>query len=160
MYDDKTLKIREAILNSDFDEEKIEKICRKLLKTDPDAKRKYDQYCEDYDIEEEDDIDWSELLEQLVENPEETMASLYKFRKKAPARNAKYEKSFFEEGDIQVYLVSEQIKRLDMSLAEYIKLFPFTDEQFQSFIQIAEECHFDKMMAFLMEEKEQRFGSK
>ena len=45
-----------------------------------------------------------------------------------------------------------------MSLAEYIKQFLFTDEQFQSFIQIAEECHFDEMKAFLMEEKEKRFG--
>ena len=107
----------------------------------------------------EEDIDWSELLDQLVDNPEETMALLYKFRKKSPTRNVKYEKSFFEDGDLQAYLVSEQIKRLDMSLAEYIKLFPFTDEQFQSFIQIAEECHFDKMKTFLLEEKEQRFGS-
>lgn len=159
MYDDKTLKIREAILNSDLNEEKIVKICRKLLKTDPNAKRKYDQYCEEFDIEEEKDIDWSELLNQLVENPEETVASLYKFRKKSPARNVKYEKSFFEDGDLQIYLVSEQIKRLDMSLAEYIKLFPFTDEQFQRFIYIAEECHFDKMKAFLVEEKALRFGS-
>ena len=84
---------------------------------------------------------------------------MYKFRKKSPARNVKYEKSFFEDGDLQIYLVSEQIKRLDMSLAEYIKLFPFTDEQFQRFIHIAEECHFDKMKAFLIEERKQRFVS-
>lgn len=159
VYDDKTLKIREAILNNDYDEDKIEKICRKQLKTDPDAKRNYDQYCEEFDIEEEKDIDWFELLDQLVDNPEETMASLYKFKKRTPSRNTKYEKSFFNDGDLHEYLISEQIKRLDMSLAEYIKAFTFTKKQFLRFIQVAEDCHFSEMMAFLEKEKEQRFAA-
>lgn len=46
--------------------------------------------------------------------------------------------------------MSEQIKKHDMSLTEYINAFSFTDEQFQNFIQVAEECQFAEMKEFLV----------
>ena len=74
-----------------------------------------------------------------------------------PSRNPEYEKSFFDKDDLQVYLVGEQIKNKDMSLADYIKSFPFTEQRIQYFIDIASECQFDEMTAFLQEEKLRRF---
>ncbi len=155
-YDNNDLMIRKSYLYSDNDSDKIERICRELIDKDPAAKEKYEQYCEEYDIEEEEDTDWFELLNELVDNPDKIMASLYKYRKMIPSRNTKYEKSFFEDGDLQEYLVSEQIRKKDMSLMEYVKALPFTEEQFQKFIEISADCGFAKMHGFLLEERQNR----
>ena len=159
VYENNTLLIRNANLysSSPSDQEKIRKICKKIIGTDPDANAKYAQYREEYEIEDDEEVNWYDLLGELVDNPTETMVSLYKFKKAKPSRNKKYEKSFFEEGDLQEYLVCEQIKEQDMSLTEYIKVFPFTKEQFQHFIRIAADSHFAEMTAFLLEEQRRRF---
>ena len=73
-----------------------------------------------------------------------------------PSRNAKYEKSFFDGEDIQTYLVSEQIKKLDTGIEDYIKQFSFAEEQLQEFIQTASESGYKEMTAFLLEEKKHR----
>ena len=155
VYEDNKLMIRNSYLYSENDEEKIADICRKLIETDPKAKETYEEYLEDSGLE-EDEVSWSFLLDELDDDSYETMASLYEFCRTMPSRNEKYEKSFFEEGDLQVHLVREQIKNHDMTLADYIKQFPFTEEQFQNFIQTAAECEFTEMTAFLLEENQSR----
>ena len=159
VYENKTLMIRDAYLysSSPSDKEKVGKICKKVIGTDPDANAKYEQYREENEIEDDEEVNWYDLLGELVDNPTETMVSLYKFKKTKPSRNKKYEKSFFDEGDLQEYLVSEQIKEQEMSLTEYIKAFPFTKEQFQHFIKVAADSHFAKMTAFLLAEQQLRF---
>ena len=155
VYEDNKLMMRDSYLYSDRDDEKIADYCRNLIETNPEAKGKYEEYLEDSGLE-EDEVSWSILIDQLVDDPAEIMASFYKFQSAKPSRNKKYESSFFEEGDLQAYLVCEQIKNHDMTLAEYIKQFPFTEGQFQSFIQTAADCGFTEMTAFLLEEKRSR----
>ena len=102
VFEGDTLMIRESYLYSTVSSniKKIKAICMNMIKTDPDAKAKYDSYREEEDLEEDEEIDWNFLLSELVDDPTETMASLYKFKKKLPSRNTKYEKSFFSEGDL------------------------------------------------------------
>ena len=49
-------------------------------------------------------------------------------------------------------VVSEQIRAMDMSVAEYIKAFSFRKDQYQHFMQVAVECEFFEMSAFIFEE--------
>ena len=100
-YEDNRLMIREILLNNYNDVEEIEKICRRIIETDSNAERIYKEY-----LEEGKDINWFYLLEKLVDDSRETVASLYEFCEEWPSRNAEYEMSFCEEKDLQVYLVS------------------------------------------------------
>jgi len=142
--------IRDAYLYSDKDEDKIAEICRKLIETDPEAREKYEQHREDSDLDEDDYVSWFSLLSELIDDSYETMASLYDYRIVLPARNKKYEGSFFKEGDLQEYLVCEQIKKHDMSIGEYIQQFSFTEEQLRKFIKTAEESNFSDFSVLMM----------
>ena len=148
VYEDNKLMMRDSYLYRSGDEERIAEICRKMIETDSAAREKYEQFLEEVDSEEE--INWFSLLDELDDDSLETMASLYEFRKVFPSRNEKYESSFFEDGDLQEYLVGEQIKKHDMSIGEYIKQFSFTEEQLQKFKKIAAESNFADFNALLL----------
>lgn len=147
VYEDNKLMMRDSYLYGSTDEEKISKICRKMIETDSEAREKYERFLEDEGCEE--DINWFFLLEELVDDPYETMASLYSYHKVCPSRNKEYENSFFKEGDLQEYLVCEQIKKRDKSIGEYIQQFSFTEEQIQKFIKIATESNFTDFTALI-----------
>lgn len=149
VYEGNKLMMRDSKLYGCGDEEKIAEICRKIIETDPEAREKYEQYLKDSDLDEDDYVSSFSLLGELIDDSYETMASLYDYRIIHPARNKKYERSFFKEGDLQEYLVCEQIKKHDMSIGEYIRQFSFTDEQLQKFIKTAEESDFTDF-SFLM----------
>ena len=149
VYEGNKLMMRDSKLYGRGDEEKIAEICRKMIETDSEAREKYEQYRKDSDLDEDDYVSWFSLLSELIDDSYETMASLYDYRIIHPARNKKYERSFFKEGDLQEYLVCEQIKKHDMSIGEYIRQFSFTDEQLQKFIKTAEESDFTDF-SFLM----------
>ena len=149
IYEGNKLMMRDSKLYGCGDEEKIAEICRKIIETDPEAREKYEQYLKDSDLDEDDYVSSFSLLGELIDDSYETMASLYDYRIIHPARNKKYERSFFKEGDLQEYLVCEQIKKHDMSIGEYIRQFSFTDEQLQKFIKTAEESDFTDF-SFLM----------
>ena len=149
VYEGNKLMMRDSKLYGCGDEEKIAEICRKIIETDPEAREKYEQYLKDSDLDEDDYVSSFSLLGELIDDSYETMASLYDYRIVLPARNKKYEGSFFKEGDLQEYLVCEQIKKHDMSIGEYIRQFSFTDEQLQKFIKTAEESDFTDF-SFLM----------
>lgn len=149
VYEGNKLMMRASKLYGCGDEEKIAEICRKIIETDPEAREKYEQYLKDSDLDEDDYVSSFSLLGELIDDSYETMASLYDYRIIHPARNKKYERSFFKEGDLQEYLVCEQIKKHDMSIGEYIRQFSFTDEQLQKFIKTAEESDFTDF-SFLM----------
>ena len=149
IYEGNKLMMRDSKLYGRGDEEKIAEICRKIIETDPEAREKYEQYLKDSDLDEDDYVSSFSLLGELIDDSYETMASLYDYRIIHPARNKKYERSFFKEGDLQEYLVCEQIKKHDMSIGEYIRQFSFTDEQLQKFIKTAEESDFTDF-SFLM----------
>ena len=74
---------------------KIAELCKKMIETDPEAREEYGQYLKDTASEDDEDVDWLLLLEELVDDPYETMASLYDYRIELPSRNKKYERSFF-----------------------------------------------------------------
>ncbi len=150
IYEGNKLMMRDAYLYSDKDEDKIAEICRKLIETDPEAREKYEQHREDSDLDEDDYVSWFSLLSELIDDSYETMASLYDYRIIHPARNKKYEGSFFKEGDLQEYLVCEQIKKHDMSIGEYIQQFSFTEEQLRKFIKTAEESNFSDFSVLMM----------
>lgn len=150
IYEGNKLMMRDAYLYSDKDEDKIAEICRKLIETDPEAREKYEQHREDSDLDEDDYVSWFSLLSELIDDSYETMASLYDYRIIHPARNKKYERSFFKEGDLQEYLVCEQIKKHDMSIGEYIQQFSFTEEQLRKFIKTAEESNFSDFSVLMM----------
>lgn len=150
IYEGNKLMMRDAYLYSDKDEDKIAEICRKLIETDPEAREKYEQHREDSDLDEDDYVSWFSLLSELIDDSYETMASLYDYRIVLPARNKKYEGSFFKEGDLQEYLVCEQIKKHDMSIGEYIQQFSFTEEQLRKFIKTAEESNFSDFSVLMM----------
>ena len=150
IYEGNKLMMRDAYLYSDKDEDKIAEICRKLIETDPEAREKYEQHREDSDLDEDDYVSWFSLLSELIDDSHETMASLYDYRIIHPARNKKYEGSFFKEGDLQEYLVCEQIKKHDMSIGEYIQQFSFTEEQLRKFIKTAEESNFSDFSVLMM----------
>ena len=149
VYEGNKLMMRDSKLYGCGDEEKIAEICRKIIETDPEAREKYEQYLKDSDLDEDDYVSSFSLLGELIDDSYETMASLYDYRIIHLARNKKYERSFFKEGDLQEYLVCEQIKKHDMSIGEYIRQFSFTDEQLQKFIKTAEESDFTDF-SFLM----------
>lgn len=149
VYEGNKLMMRDSKLYGCGDEEKIAEICRKIIETDPEAREKYEQYLKDSGLDEDDYVSSFSLLGELIDDSYETMASLYDYRIVLPARNKKYEGSFFKEGDLQEYLVCEQIKKHDMSIGEYIRQFSFTDEQLQKFIKTAEESDFTDF-SFLM----------
>ena len=151
VYEDNKLMMRDSYLYDYQNEEKIAEICRKMIETDPEARKKYEQFLQDAGNEEDDDIDWFFLLDSLVDDSHEMMASLYDYRRALPLRNKEYENSFFPDGDLQEYLVCEQIKNRDMSIAEYIQQFTFTEEQFQKFIRVAAECDFAELTALLID---------
>ena len=150
IYEGNKLMMRDAYLYSDKDEDKIAEICRKLIETDSEAREKYEQYREDADLDEDDYVSWFRLLGELIDDSHETMASLYHYRIVLPARNKKYEESFFKDGDLQEYLVCEQIKKHDMSIGEYIQQFSFTEEQLRKFIKTAEESNFSDFSVLMM----------
>lgn len=147
VYEENKLMMRDSYLYGSGDEEKIAEICRKMIETDSEAREKYEQFLEDADCEE--DINWFFLLDELVDDSYETMASLYDYRKVLPSRNKEYESSFFKDDDLQEYLVGEQIKKHDMSIVEYIQQFSFTEEQLQKFIKIAAESNFTDFTALI-----------
>ena len=162
VFEDNILMIRSAYLYplDEEVEEEIKRFCREKVNADPEAKARLEKYKNERGID--GDIDWDDwysILYYTVDDPKELMASYYNFERKLPARNKEYERSFFLEGDLQEYLVSEQIRAMDMSLAEYIKAFSFTKAQYQHFIQVATECGFTEMSAFLLEEMQQRVES-
>jgi len=140
VYEDSKLMMRDSRLYGSGDKEKIAEICRKMIGTDSKAREKYEQALEEAGCEE--DINWFFLLDGLVNDPYEMMASLYEYRKVPPSRNTEYENSFFTDGDLQEYLVGEQIKKHDTSIGEYIQQFSFTEEQIQKFKTIAAESNF------------------
>ena len=148
VYENNKLMMRDSCLYGSGDKEKIAEICRKMTETDSEARETYEQFLEDAGSEE--DIDWFYLLDKLADDSYETMASLYDFRKARPSRNKKYERSFFADGDLQEYLVEEQIKKHDMSIVKYIQQFSFTDEQLQKFKKIAAESNFTDFSALLL----------
>ena len=150
IYEGNKLMMRDSKLYGRGDEEKIAEICRKLIETDSEAREKYEQYREDADLDEDDYVSWFSLLSELIDDSYETMASLYDYRIVLPARNKKYEGSFFKEGDLQEYLVCEQIKKHDMSIGEYIQQFSFTEEQLRKFIKTAEESNFSDFSVLMM----------
>lgn len=140
VYEDHKLMMRDSRLYCSDDEEKIAEICKKMIGADSEARKKYEQFVND--AGDEADIDWLFLLDELVDDSYEEMASLYDYCKVLPSRNKKYERSFFEDGDLQEYLVCEQIKRHDMSIGEYIQQFSFTEEELQKFKKTAIESNF------------------
>lgn len=150
VYEGNKLMMRDSKLYGCGDEEKIAEICRKIIETDPEAREKYEQYLKDSDLDEDDYVSSFSLLGELIDDSYETMASLYDYRIIHPARNKKYEGSFFKEGDLQEYLVCEQIKKHDMSIGEYIRQFSFTDEQLRKFIKTAEESNFSDFSVLMM----------
>lgn len=163
VYEDNKLMMRESYYYCDNDEKKIAEICKKIIETDSKAKAIYVEYCNDLGYEEdeieeieEEEVSWFVIFDELVDNSYEIMDSLYKYRETKPDRNKEYERSFFEMGDLQEYLVCEQIKKHDISVDDYIQLFPFTGEQIQRFIQAAADCEFSEMTAILLEEKQRR----
>lgn len=149
LYKDNKLLIKEGYY---YNEEDIEKICRSIMEEDPDVKAEYEEMLD------EDDLSWFEMFDELVDDQEERMESLYEYREVLPSRDTEYEKTFLKDCDLLVYLVSEEVKNHDMALAEYIKAFSFTKQQFQDFIKIATECKFVEMSEFLLEEQQRRFS--
>ena len=141
--------MRDSVLYNYGDKEKIAELCKKMIETDPEAREEYGQYLKDTASEDDEDVDWLLLLEELVDDPYETMASLYDYRIELPSRNKKYERSFFEDGDIQEYLVCEQIKKHDRSIGEYIKQFTFKDEQLMKFLKTAEKSNFTDLSVLM-----------
>ncbi len=148
VYEKNKLMMRDSYLYGSSDKEKIAEICRKIIETDSEAREKYEQFLEEEGSEE--DSNWLILLNELVDDPYETMASLYDYRETLPSRNKEYESSFFTDGDLQEYLVGEQIKKHDMSIGEYIQQFSFTEEQLQKFKKIAAENNFTDFTALLL----------
>ncbi len=142
VYEDNKLMMRDSYLYGSGDEERIAEICRKMIETDSVARKKYEQYLED-----EDEVNWFFLLENLADDPYETMASLYRYRQVLPLRNKKYERSFFMDGDLQEYLVCEQIRKHNLSIGEYIQQFEFTEEQLEKFRAIAPESNYTDLTA-------------
>ena len=149
VYEDKKLMMRDAYLYCDRDDERLDEICRKMVETDTKVREKFEKILEENDLEEE-HVDWSIILGELVDDPYEIMASLYDYHRVRPSRNHEYESSFFKDGDLQEYLVCEQIKKHDMSVIEYIMQFSFTEEQLQKFMETATESNFTEMNAFLL----------
>ena len=135
-------------------------LCRELIEQDEDARGKYEEYLEDEDlVDHPDSVDWFNLLEELTgTDGKERVDSSYEFEETLPSRNLEYEESFFDKEDLQIYLISEQIKKQDMSLVDYIKTFSFTEQQILHFIMVSEECNFAKMSELLLEEKQRRFN--
>ena len=157
MYNNNVLMIWHCDLYNDTDEEEFICACRQIIDSSPDVKKRYKKYCKEKGYG-SGGGDLAFIIGFLVDNPHETLESLYNYGgAKSPSRNVQYEKSFFDEGDLQEYLVSEQIKEQEMSLTEYIKAFPFTKEQFQHFIKVAADSHFAEMTAFLLAEQQLRF---
>lgn len=148
IYEDNKLMMRDAYLYSDKDEDKIAEVCKEMIETDPEAREKYKQVLEDAGCKE--DVNWFSLLDKLVDDSYETMASFYDYRIAHPGRDDEYERSFFADGDLQEYLVCEQIKKHDMSIGEYIQQFSFTEEQIQKFIKIAIESNFTDFNALML----------
>ena len=80
------------------------------------------------------------------------------YKEHTPRRDSFYEKSFFDEGDLQEYLVLDQMKEHNATLIDYIKSFPFTADQLRRFLDAATENEFGEMSAFLLEEIHQKEG--
>ena len=104
IYEDHTLKIREAYLYPSNMDEEIKSLCLKLLKADPDAEEKVESHREEYGLGEEEENVWYDLLDDLVDNREEIVASLYEFYEVPPAIDEEYIKSFFDGDDLLAYL--------------------------------------------------------
>ena len=152
-YENGRLFIREAELYNEFD---AERIVSSLIESDEGARKYYEKLCEggeEYSISL-----LSELAGELNLDETEMMESLYEFKEVEPLRDTEYEKSFFKGGDLQSFLVKEQIKNKDMTLAKYIQKFTFTKEQYQVFLQTAADCGFVELTAFLLEEIERRYA--
>lgn len=133
--------------------------CRELLDKDPTLWDKYEECLKEYGITgaPDDEYGWINVLDELTGDAIKCIDSLYDFQEEIPARNAKYEQSFFGDGDLQEFLVGEQIKEKDISLIEYIKSCKFSKSQLQSFKYISDACQFDEMSRFLLEEELRRF---